>query len=141
MKFKYTVTDVADATIRARIAEPLVRFNETEAGPINFRPLVIILTDVEEEIVGGLWGGTAYGWLHTDLLVVPEKARGNGVGTHLMQLAEEEALARGCHSAWLDTHDFQAQPFYERLGYVQFGELPDYPIGHSRIFLRKTLLR
>src|ERR1700758_690344 len=118
MTFLYTVTDVADPAVRARIAEPLVRFNESNAGPINFRPLIVVLTDSEGATVGGLWGGTAYGWLHTDLLVVPEQARGQGVGKRLMQLAEEEALSRGCHSAWLDTHDFQAQPFYERIGYV-----------------------
>ncbi|MFM0643655.1 GNAT family N-acetyltransferase [Paraburkholderia bryophila] len=139
MTFRYALTDAADTTVRARIAAPLGRFNESQAGPNNFRLLVITLTDDTDEVVGGLWGATAYGWLHIDLLVVPEKARGAGVGKHLMQLAEEEALSRDCHSAWLDTHDFQAKPFYERLGYVPFGELPDYPLGHSRIFLRKTL--
>ncbi|WP_084162594.1 GNAT family N-acetyltransferase [Paraburkholderia bannensis] len=140
MTFNYTVTDAADASVRQQIAGPLVRFNESQAGPINFRPLAVILTDGEEKIVGGLWGGTAYGWLHIDLLVVPAQARGNGVGTRLMQLAEKEARSRECHSAWLDTHDFQARPFYERLGYVQFAELPDFPIGHSKIFLKKSLV-
>ncbi|MGI4861253.1 MAG: GNAT family N-acetyltransferase [Janthinobacterium lividum] len=141
MPFQYTLTDVADATIRAQIAQPLVRFNEQQAGPIDFRPLVVRLTDEDTQIAGGLWGATAFGWLHVDLLVVPENARGHGVGTRLMQLAEEEALARGCHGAWLDTFDFQARPFYERLGYARFGELPEYPPGHSRIFLMKTLRR
>ncbi len=57
----------------------------------------------------------------------------------LMQLAEEEALARGCHGVSLDTHDFQARQFYERPCYVQFGELPDFPVGQSKIFLKKAL--
>jgi hypothetical protein len=34
---------------------------------------------------------------------------------------------------------FGARPFYERLGYSVFGELPDYPPGFSRVFLRKSL--
>ncbi|AOK57400.1 GNAT family N-acetyltransferase [Burkholderia stagnalis] len=139
MTFNYTVTDTADAGVRKQIAAPLVQFNISRAGPINFRPLAVILTDDADNIAGGLWGSTAYGWLHVDLLVVPEAARGQRVGTRLMQLAEAEARARGCHGAWLDTHDFQAKPFYERLGYVQFGELPDFPVGHAKLFLKKSL--
>lgn len=139
MTYTYTLTDHADENIRKQIVEPLVRFNEAQAGPSHYRPLVVVLSDAEDKVVGGMWGATGYGWLFTQLLVVPESVRGRGVGTRLMQLAEQEAMARGCHSAWLDTHEFQARPFYERLGYVCFGELPDYPVGHSRIFLRKKL--
>ena len=54
-----------------------------------------------------------------------------------MQLAESESITRGCHSAWLDTFEFQARAFYERIGYVCFGELPDYPVGFSRFFMKK----
>jgi hypothetical protein len=38
---------------------------------------------------------------------------------------------------WLDTFSFQARPFYEKLGYEVFGQLEDYPRGHSRYFLQK----
>ena len=54
-----------------------------------------------------------------------------------MQLAEREAVQRGCHGAWLDTFEFQARGFYERLGYTCFGELPNYPAG---CFLGKPLV-
>lgn len=37
--------------------------------------------------------------------------------------AEQEAIARGCRGAWLDTYSFQARGFYERLGYAVFGIL------------------
>ncbi|ABK11655.1 GNAT family N-acetyltransferase [Burkholderia orbicola] len=139
MTLTYAVTDAADAEVRKQIVAPLVRFNERQAGPADFRPLAVIVTDAAGAVVGGLWGGTAFGWLHVDLLVVPEAARGQGAGTRIMDLAEREAVARGCHSAWLDTFDFQARPFYEKRGYVRFGELPDYPVGHTRIFLTKKL--
>ena len=52
--------------------------------------------------------------------------------------AEEEARRRGCHHAWVDTQ-FGARPFYEKLGYRVFGELPDYPPGYNRSFLQKAL--
>ncbi|MBN3779733.1 GNAT family N-acetyltransferase [Burkholderia sp. Ac-20345] len=139
MTFTYEVTDAGDANVRKQIVAPLVRFNESQAGPNDFRALAVVVTDGDGAVVGGLWGSTAYGWLHVDLLVVPEAARGQGAGTRIMDLAEAEAVARGCHGAWLDTFDFQARPFYEKRGYVCFGELPDYPAGHTRIFLTKKL--
>ncbi|MGI4855793.1 MAG: hypothetical protein ACRYHA_02490 [Janthinobacterium lividum] len=54
MLFKYTLTDLADATVRAQIAGPLIRFNVSKAGPINFRLLVVTLTNWDDQIVGGL---------------------------------------------------------------------------------------
>jgi ribosomal protein S18 acetylase RimI-like enzyme len=56
-----------------------------------------------------------------------------------MQLAEREAIVRGCRGAWLDTFEFQARRFYERIGYECFGELPNYPRDFSRFFMKKTL--
>jgi hypothetical protein len=56
-------------------------------------------------------------------------------------MAEAEAVRRGCHGAQLDTYSFQAQGFYEKLGYAVFGIVEDYPSGHSRIYLSKRLDR
>lgn len=53
-------------------------------------------------------------WLHEDL-------RGQGYGTQLLQMAEQEAIARGCHQAHLDTFEFQAPGFYEKHGYQCWG--------------------
>lgn len=139
MEFKFSITDEADEGVRKQIVAPLIQYNENKAGPSEYRSLVVMLRDASGQVVGGMWGATGYGWMFTQLLSVPESARGQGVGTRLMQLAEQEAIARGCHSAWLDTHEFQARGFYERLGYVCFGELPNYPRGFSRIFLQKSL--
>jgi GNAT superfamily N-acetyltransferase len=139
MEYTFAITDIADEEVRKQIVAPLVQYNESKAGPSQYRLLVVALRDAESQIVGGMWGATGYGWLYIQLLVVPAQLRGSGVGTQLMQLAEQEAVARGCHSAWLDTHEFQARPFYERIGYVCFGELPNYPHGFSRVFMKKTL--
>ena len=56
-----------------------------------------------------------------------------------MHLAEREAVNRGCHGAWLDTFEFQARGFYEKLGYEVFGSLDDNPRGSRRFFLRRRL--
>jgi len=141
MEYTLTLTDVADEAIHESILAPLVAFNEIKAGPGEWRPLVVEVRDDANTVIGGLWGNTSYGWLFTQLLVVPAALRGQGVGTAVMQLAESESVARGCHGAWLDTFEFQARAFYERLGYVCFGELPNYPNGFSRFFMKKKLAR
>jgi GNAT superfamily N-acetyltransferase len=136
---KLSLTDQATDDLRAEILAPLKEYNESQAGPSNSRPLVILMKDESGRIAGGLWGHTGYGWLFTQLLAVPENLRGTGWGNRIMDMAEAEAIARGCRSAWLDTFEFQARSFYEKRGYRCFGELPDYPPGFRRFFLQKVL--
>ena len=138
--FRLRVTDVPDDACRSGILGPLVLYNESKTGRSDHRPLIIAIDDSEARVVGGLWARTAYDWLFVELLFVPESLRGRGLGSELMKRAETEALARGCHSAWLDTFEFQARDFYEQIGYRCFAELPDYPVGSARYFMKKVLL-
>jgi GNAT superfamily N-acetyltransferase len=101
--------------------------------------LAIAIRDSGGDAIGGLWGRTAGGWLAIELIFVPEALRGQGIATRLVAMAEEEAVRRDCHSAWLDTLNPDALRLYERLGYRVFGELKDYPRGGSRWFLQKAL--
>lgn len=131
--------DVADEAVRQQIVAPLAQHNLDRAGPGHGRPLVITLNDASGTVVGGLWGYSGYQWLFTQLLAVPSGHRGRGLGRALMAMAENEARARGCTGSWLDTFEFQARGFYERIGYTCFAELPNYPQGHARYFMRKSL--
>lgn len=140
MGYTLSLTDIADFFVRKAIIAPLVEYNSSQAGPSRNRPIVVLVRDRDNAVVGGLWGHTEYEWLFIQLLIVPERLRGRGVGTEIMQLAEREAIDRGCHSAWLDTFEFQARGFYERIGYECFGELPNYPRGFSRFLMKKRLL-
>jgi GNAT superfamily N-acetyltransferase len=73
-----------------------------------------------------------------ELLVVPEVARGQGLGAKLMDKAEALAREKGCQGVWLDTFSFQAPDFYLRHGFSIFGELKDYPVvGYHRFFMQK----
>jgi GNAT superfamily N-acetyltransferase len=141
MNYTLTLTDVADDEVRQAVLAPLAEYNASQAGPSQGRPIAVLVKDTSGAVIGGLWGYTGYEWLFTQLLVVPAALRGRGVGTEIMKIAEREAVQRGCHGAWLDTFEFQARGFYERLGYQCFGELPDYPTGYSRFFMKKTLAR
>jgi len=139
MNFEIRLTDRADEATREAILAPLVAYNRGKTGRSDSRPLVLSVMGDDGEVVGGLWGRTGSDWLFVELLFVPESLRGRGVGSGLMLRAETEAIARGCHGAWLDTFEFQAPGFYERLGYTCFGELTDYPPGSARYFLKKAL--
>jgi GNAT superfamily N-acetyltransferase len=133
------MTDTPAPDVREAILGALIEFNNQRASqPENFRPLAIVLSDADTgDVVGGLWGGTNFAFLHVDLLFVPEKLRGSGLGRKMLLDAEREAISRGCRGAWLDTFSFQARGFYERLGYTVFGMLDDFPPGQHRIFLHK----
>ncbi len=136
---KITITDKPEAAAAKTLSQLLLGFNNERSGyAFDYLPLAILITEpTTNEILGGLWGGTSYTYLHIDLLFVPESMRGNGTGTTLMIQAEEEAVRRGCCGVWLDTFSFQARGFYEKLGYSVFGELAENPPGYSRFFLKK----
>jgi GNAT superfamily N-acetyltransferase len=135
-----TLTDKPDAATAKALSLLLLQFNNEQSGwALDYRPLAILISDPEtNEVLGGLWGGTSYGFLHIDLLFVPESMRGKKTGRSLMSQAEEEARRRDCRGVWLDTFSFQARGFYEKLGYSVFGSIDDHPPGHSRFFMKKT---
>jgi RimJ/RimL family protein N-acetyltransferase len=58
-----------------------------------------------------------------------------------MHRAEDIARAHGCIGLWLDTYEFQARGFYEKLGFTLFGTLDDHPVGRKRFFLQKRIDR
>src|SRR5262245_42221040 len=103
MTFSIRLTDVPDDATRHAVLDPLIAYNHTMTGREGARPLILAIEDSARQVIGGLWGRTAYDWLFVELLFVPESIRRQGVGKDLMVRAEREAIARGCHSAWLDT--------------------------------------
>ena len=56
-----------------------------------------------------------------------------------MHKAEALARERDLVGLWLDTFSWQAPGFYERLGFIEVGRIPDHPPGEARIFLAKRL--
>jgi ribosomal protein S18 acetylase RimI-like enzyme len=125
--------------IRA-IKRILVQYNFSKTEKENWQGLYIFVRDENSQIVGGLIGYTHWGWLYVENLVVSETLRAQGYGRALMMLAEKQAVERACTHAYLDTFDFQARGFYEKLGYKVFGVLEDYPPGHTKYFLQKRNL-
>jgi GNAT superfamily N-acetyltransferase len=139
MTLRVTIPDNPSEAHREAILAPLRAYNISRAGDPRIRPIALLLTDEHGHHVGGLWGRFAYDWLFIELLAVPEAYRGGRYGTALMEQAERIARANECVGIWLDTYEFQARGFYEKLGFEVFGTLGDHPVGQKRFFLRKHL--
>ena len=92
-----------------------------------------------EATIAGLLGHTLWNGFFISMLWVSEAVRRKGIGRQLLARAEELAIQNGCDHIHLDTFDFQARDFYEKIGFQIFGTIEDYPIGHKRYYLIKKL--
>ena len=121
------------------IRRELTSFNEGVVGSDEHTALNLVEYDAQGEIVGGLIGGSYWGWLYIDILWVREDQRRKGVGSRLLSAAEAQARARECHHVHVDTMNWQAPQFYQKHGYKTVGILPDIPKGHQKHLLIKAL--
>ena len=140
MALNITYSENPTEADREAVLAPLREYNRSRGGDPRARPVALILSDDQGAKLGGLWGRISYDWLFVELLAVPEAHRGGGYGAKLMRAAEDQARAAGCVGVWLDTFEFQARGFYEKLGFEVFGALDDHPVGGRRFFLRKRLV-
>lgn len=122
------------------LAERLTAFNDGDVGASERKALAVFLRDEDGTVVAGISGYTAWGWLYVQWLWVDERLRGQQMAGNMLDAAEQAAVARGCRNAWIDTFNPHAAKVYQRQGYQPFGTLADFPVGRSRIFLRKTLV-
>lgn len=88
---------------------------------------------------GGVAGRLSGDSVYMEIVWNDDTVRGTGLGLQMMRLVEDEARRLGAKEAWLYTMSFQAKPFYEKLGYRQFAELPWLDGKHARHFMRKDL--
>jgi GNAT superfamily N-acetyltransferase len=121
------------------IGQGISQYNKQQAGDDKFQRLCFVLHAPDQEVVGGVLGEIYWNWFHLDLLWLKDDLRGHGYGHRLLIAAEDEARQRGAKNVFLDTFSFQAPDFYKKHGYLIFGELQDFPLGHQRYFLTKQL--
>ena len=121
------------------IREALNQFNNETVGEDGHTPLNIVEYDENGNTIGGILGGTYWGWMYVDILWVHKKHRKKGIGSKLLFEAEKEAIQRGCHHVHLDTMSWQAPEFYKKHGYEVIGILPDIPNGNQKYLLQKSL--
>ncbi|MBP2171045.1 GNAT superfamily N-acetyltransferase [Erwinia toletana] len=117
----------------------LMAFNARHIDIDEIKSIAVFVCDKQGKKQAGLTGSTSGNWLRIDMLWVSDALRGQGVGSQLIQAAEQEARARGCIYAQVDTASFQARPFYEKQGYQLRFSLDNYPRVHQRHYLTKSL--
>jgi GNAT superfamily N-acetyltransferase len=147
--FQVTLVDSLDATQRQAIELPLAEYNRAENSafwiardsPANaVRPLTVCARSATGHAIGGLIGETQFAWLKIALMSVEPSMRMQGVGRSIVETAEAEAVRRGCRYAYVDTMDYQAPKFYERLSYELAGRIDDWDShGHSKLFFTKPI--
>jgi len=134
-----TVEAEPTAELTRAIFDGLFHSNVERTGDGKIERLCVAARDSGSSLIGGVYGEMYWGWLHVLALWVAPPLRRQRLGTRLLARAEGEAIAKGCHGAYLDTFSFQSVGLYTRAGYQIFGSLEHYPAEHSRYFLRKAL--
>ena len=114
-------------------------FNEQFLGVHQPTPIACV-AKVDGEMVGGMLGTVVLDWLAVDIVYIEEAYRGTGLGTQLLMDLEAEGRRLGAKRAFVDTTSFQAEGFYTKFGYVEWGRFTDFAPGIDRIFLRKDKL-
>lgn len=120
------------------LEDRLYEFNSTATG-ISDGELLALFVREGGRIVAGICGSTWGGTCELRQFWVEESRRHLGLGTQLLQAAEEEALKRGCTQIVLMTFSFQAPAFYATHGFVVIASIDDHPRGHRNLLMRKQL--
>lgn len=134
-----TLTWDPDPTDIDALHELLYAFNDEATGIGDGRNFAVWLRDDAGQVSGGCCGWTWGGTCFVDTLFLPAALRRQGLGSRLMAMVEATARTCGCSQIVLQTHDFQAPAFYERLGFSRTAAIPDYPRGHAHLTMVKPL--
>ena len=108
-------------------------------GMERIKPFRVYMRDANQSVLGGVSGVTYYGCLYVDMLWVAEPFRNRGFGKKLMEEAEKIAKERKCTFATVNTMDWEALTFYEKLGYRMEFLREGYEKASKMYMLRKEL--
>ncbi|HEV8717104.1 MAG TPA: GNAT family N-acetyltransferase [Candidatus Binatia bacterium] len=121
------------------LEDRLYEFNSRATGITDGQGLAIFVRDEWDRIVAGICGHTWGSCCEIRQFWVEESRRGQGLGTRLLQAAEQEARRRNCRQIILTTHSFQAPALYLKRGFRVLAAVDDYPRGHQHLLLQKEL--
>jgi len=126
-----------DNPYRTTLVRELVAYNDKNAPPENWQYAGFYALSDEGQLLGGIQGNFEWDWLHLTHLWVREAGR--GLGRQLVENAEAFAKEKGKRGIFLDTLDFQARPFYEKLGFTVVGKIENAAGSNARYFMSKHI--
>lgn len=137
MKIEFDATESPAEDDVNFVLKELRAFNRSKAALTLPQKMAVFARDENGRIVGGVTGEVNWSWLYVDLLWVDESCRDRGFGSQLLGRMEEMAQSYDVVGFHLGTTDFQALDFYKKQGYDVWGQLSDFPPGHTNYSLRK----
>ncbi len=93
----------------------------------------------DKKLIGGAIGFVQYNWYFLDLLYIDKEYRNKNIGTKLIRAIEEYAKKENLTGVRMETWNFQARGFYEKMGYTVWAEIKDCPPGTIDYYLKKEL--
>ena len=119
------------------IRDKLYQFNIDQIGQdIKYS---IYAYDIDK-LVGGILVSEEKTSIFIDILWVDDAYRQCGIGSKLVDAAEQNAIKKNILYSTTDTFEFQAVNFYLKNGYSEIGRIPKYIEGHDKIYFRKKLI-
>ena len=131
--------EATDAEVENTIRAALGAFNRAAVDKPERQRFNVVLRNHEGCMKGGLIASVNFDVMLIEDLFIEETHRRGGHGAKLMALAEEEGRLRGARRACVSTFSWQARPFYEKLGFRVFGQLPYRGGAHVLYWLDKPL--
>lgn len=129
----------AESKRTQELANLIRAYNRSNREQSKNEPLNIYLEDEKGNLVAGMVAETFGNWLEIEYLYVSDSLRDQGLGSRILEMAENESRNRGCKYSFVDTFNFQAPKFYEKHGYKEVFALEKYPCTGERYYYTKEL--
>jgi ribosomal protein S18 acetylase RimI-like enzyme len=141
MNDQYLISYQEDATKEEEniLQEGLYQNAISAKGMSRSRSFFFFIRDPEKIIIAGVKGVSLYGGLYVDMLWVMPKMQRKGLGSKLIRECEKLGRERHCSFTNLITMDWEALPFYQKLGFEIEFTREGYEKKSKMYHLRKNL--
>jgi GNAT superfamily N-acetyltransferase len=139
MKNNIFIDETENSDLIKVIKKGIIEYNAPFFGSNPSKSFIIYIKNYKLDIIAGLTGFYKGKYARVDLFWVDKAVRHQGLGKRLILKLEEFCKIKGCCYIQLETFDFQARPFYEKLGFECIGTVSKWVEDRDCYFMRKTL--